>query len=58
VDAGILIAVGRLALAGAGLATFSFGREEWADIRYWPRHLAFGLNAILAIGFIAYAGED
>jgi len=45
---------GGLALAGVGLAAYSFGREGWTDIRYWPRQLAFGINALLAIGFIAY----
>jgi len=45
---------GGLALAGVGLAAYSFGREGWTDIRYWPRQLAFGINALLAIGFTAY----
>jgi hypothetical protein len=55
---GFSLLSGGLALAGAGLAAFSFGREDWADLRHWPRHLAFSLNALLAIGFIAYVGED
>lgn len=49
---------GGVALAGAGLAAFSFGRGDWADMQYWPRHLAFALNALLAIGFIAYVSTE
>ena len=55
---GFSLLSGGLALAGAGLAAFSFAPEEWTDIRYWPRHLAFGLNALLAIGFIAYVSQE
>jgi len=51
---GFSLLSGGLALAGVGLAYFSFGREGWTDLGYWPRHLAFGQNAILAVGFIAY----
>jgi hypothetical protein len=54
---GFSLLSGGLALAGVGLAAFSLGREQWAEIRYWRRHLAFSLNALLAIGFLAYVGE-
>jgi len=55
---GIALLSGGLALAGTGLAAFSFDRDGWTDIRYWPRHLAFSLNALLAIGFMAYVGGE
>jgi hypothetical protein len=50
---GIALLSGGLALAGVGLAAHSFGSEGWTDIRCWPAHLAFGLNALLGAGFIA-----
>jgi hypothetical protein len=51
---GLSLLSGGLALAGVGLAVYSLAPEDWTDIRRWPRHLAFGLNALLAVGFIAY----
>jgi hypothetical protein len=50
---GIALLSGGLALAGVGLAAYSFGSDGWTDIRYWPAHLAFGLNALLGLGFLA-----
>jgi hypothetical protein len=51
---GISLLSGGLALAGAGLAAASFGREDVFDIRRWPHHLALGLNGLLAAGFVSY----
>jgi hypothetical protein len=50
---GIALFSGGLALAGAGLAAFSFEPEGWTDIRHWRAHLAFGINALLGLAFIA-----
>jgi hypothetical protein len=50
---GVALLSGGLALAGTGLAAYSFGSDGWTDIRYWPAHLAFGINALLALGFLA-----
>jgi hypothetical protein len=50
---GIALLSGGLALAGAALAAYSFGAEGWADLRYWRAHVAFGINALLGLGFIA-----
>jgi hypothetical protein len=50
---GVALLSGGLALAGVGLAAYSFGSDGWTDIRYWPAHLAFGLNALLGLGFLA-----
>jgi hypothetical protein len=49
----IALLSGGLALAGVGLAAYSFGSDGWADLRYWPAHLAFGINALLGLGFLA-----
>jgi hypothetical protein len=50
---GIALLSGGLALAGTGLAAYSLGSEGWTDIRYWRAHVAFGMNALLGLGFIA-----
>jgi hypothetical protein len=50
---GVALFSGGLALAGVGLAAYSFGSDGWTDLRYWPAHLAFGINALLGLGFFA-----
>jgi hypothetical protein len=49
----IALLSGGLALAGVGLAAYSFGSAGWMDLSYWRAHVAFGVNALLGLGFLA-----
>ena len=51
---GLLLLSDGLALVGVALAVYSLRPEDWTDICRRPRQLAFGLNALLAVWFIAY----
>jgi multisubunit Na+/H+ antiporter MnhB subunit len=54
----LAVTAGVIALAGALLAAVSLDRRGWTDLSHWPAQLAFAINTILALGFLAYPTSE